>query len=352
MAFSRPKLSEIVSRIKTDIESGLGLTGAALRRSNVGVLAKAYGGAAHTLHGHLDWISKQIIVDTADAEYLERHANIWGVTRRAADYAQGSVTFTGTNGSVIPAGTTLRRADEVEYTTDVDGTIASGSATVAVTASVAGEAGNAEAGVSLSLLSPIAGVSGSAVVAAAGLTNGLEAEDDDSLRERLIARIQQPPRGGAASDYEQWATEVSGVDRAFVFSLYYGPGTVGIFIVGPDPEDPIPNAAKVAEVQAYIDARRPVTATPTVFAPLPYPVNITIKLDPNTAAVRDAITAEIKSLFQREAEVAGTLLRTHLTEAISTSSGEVDHELTTPSGNVAVPAGSFPVLGTITFEAL
>jgi len=352
MAFSRPKLSEIVERIKTDMESGLGLTGASLRRSNVSVLAKAYGGAVHLLHGHLEWISKQIIIDTADADYLERHAQIWGVTRRAADYAQGSVIFAGSDGSVIPSGTVLRRSDEVEYTTDEDGTISSGTATVPVTAVLAGASGNSDSGVSLSLLAPIAGISGSATVGLDGLTNGIESEDDEALRERLIARIQQPPQGGAASDYEQWATSISGVDRAFVFPLYFGPGTVAIFIVGPDPLDPIPNAAKVAEVQEYIDELRPVTATPQVFAPNAFTVNFTIQLDPNTAAVRSAVTAEIQSLFQREAEVGGTILISHLNEVVSTSAGEVDHVLVSPTGNISVPAGSFPVLGTITFEAI
>lgn len=352
MAFDRPKLSEIVERIKTDIEAGLGLTGASLRRSNIGVLSKAFGASVHLLHGHLDWVSKQIIIDSAESEYLERHAQIWGITRRAADFAQGSVTFTGTDGSVIPIGTTLRRADEVEYTTDAEVTIASGTATADVTAVVPGEAGNSDSGVVLNLLSPISGVNGTATVAIDGITNGLEAETDDSLRVRLLARIQEPNRGGAATDYQQWATEVSGISRAFVFGSYTGPGTVAVFVIQDDPNDPIPNSAKVTEVQEYLDEKRPVTAQVTVFAPIAYTVDFDIQLSPNTSAVRQAVEDELKSLFSREGEVGGTLLRSHINEAISVAAGEVDHILITPSVNVEIPDGNFPIVGTITFGAI
>lgn len=350
MAFDRPKLSEIVERIKTDIDSGLGLTGASLRRSNVTVLSRAFGGAAHLLHGHLEYLAKQIIVDTADAEYLERHASVWGITRRAADFAQGPVVFTGTDGSVIPISTTLRRSDGAEFTTDAECTIASGTATAAVTAVVPGEAGNTDAAVQLFLLSPIAGVNGAATVGTAGITNGLEAEDDDSLRERVLARIQEPSKGGSATDYEQWATEVTGVDRAFVFGSYTGPGTVAVFITQGDPIDPIPDSAKVAEVQAYIDERRPVTAEVTVFAPIADYIDFTIQVEPNTSDVRDAIEAEIRSLFQREASVGGSIPLSHVNEAISVSAGETDHILVAPAANIAVTDGHLAVVGTITFQ--
>lgn len=352
MAFNRPRLSEIVERIKSDIESGLGLTGASLRRSNVGVLSKSFGGAAHMLHGHLDWISKQVIIDTAEAEYLERHARTWGITRKTADYAQGSVTFTGTNGSAIPAGTALRRADGAEYTTDAEVSISNGQATAQVTAVLPGEAGNADAGVALVLLSPLTGVQGSALVGLAGITNGVEAEADESLRARLLARIQAPAKGGAASDYEQWATEVAGIGRAFVRPQYLGPGTVGLFVISNDALAPIPNAEKVAEVQAYIESKRPVTATVYTFAPAPFLVNMTIKIAPNTLAVREAIAGELRALFQREAEVGGTLIRSHISEAISTSAGEFDHRLIVPAGDLVIPANGFPVLGTLTFEGI
>lgn len=350
MAFDRPTLTEIVDRIKADLEASLNLGSPALRRSAIAVFAKAYGGAVHMLHGHLDYLSKQILVDTADTEYLERYASIWGLSRKPADYATGNVTFTGTNGSSVPAGTVIQRTDGIEFELDAEATISGGTATVAVTCLTAGTTGNTDAGTVLTLGSPISGVSSSVTVASGGLTGGIETETDDSLRARVILRIQEPPQGGSELDYQQWATSIEGVSRAFVYPLQLGPGTVSVYIVNDEAEDPIPSSAKVLEVQEYLDEVRPVTAQVSVFAPVSSPMDPVIQISPNTAAVQDAIEVELKALLKREGAVGGTILRSHISEVISGAAGEVDHVLVSPAGNFEVGGGEFPVLGTVTFS--
>ena len=151
MPFKRPTLTELVDAAETDIETRLPGADARMRRSNLNVLARVLAAGEHTLYAFIDWISKQILVDTAEAEQLDRHAAIWGITRTPAAFASGSVTFAGTTGSVIPAGTKLRRADAVEYVTNVEATLATGAATVTVTASTPGDAGNALAAAAASL---------------------------------------------------------------------------------------------------------------------------------------------------------------------------------------------------------
>lgn len=350
MAFQRPTLNEIIERTFADLTSRLALQGALLRRSVVGVLARVLAGASHMLHGHLEWIARQAIPDTAD-EWLPRWAAIWGITRKDAEFAEGSVTFTGTiGGTVIPAGTVLRRSDGVEYTTQADATIAGGTATATVKASEAGSAGNADAGTTLTLVFPIAGVGSSATVAAGGLTNGSDVESDDDLRARLLARIQQPPHGGAAFDYEQWALEVPGVTRAWVYPLHLGPGTVGVTFVRDDDASIIPDAAEVAAVQAHIDQKRPVTADVYVFAPVADPLNFTIQLNPDTAAVRAAVEAELRDLILREAEPGGTLYLSRIREAISVAAGEFDHVLVSPAADVVSATGHIATFGGITWQ--
>lgn len=353
MPFERPQLAAIVARMKSDIEAALNLGSPTPRRSNVATLAKAFAGAAHMLHGHIEYLSKQIIPDSADSEYLERWASVWGLSRKTADYASGEIVFAGTDGASIPAGTVVQRADGVEYATQDEGTIADGAATVAVLCQTVGVTGNAEADTVLTLGSPIAGVDSSPVVGAVGLVGGIDAETDSDLRARLLARIQDPPRAGAGTDYEQWALEIDGVTRAFVFPAALGPGTVSVYIVNDANEStPIPSSVKVAEVQAYLDTVRPVTAQVTVFAPVPVLMDMQIAISPNTADVRSAIREELEALFKREAVVAGTILRTHIAEAISGAAGEADHSLITPAANFTAGSGEFPVLGTITFSTL
>jgi uncharacterized phage protein gp47/JayE len=351
MAFERPSLTEIIERTFADLTSRLNLQGALLRRSVVGVLARVLAGASHMLHAHLDWISKQAMPDTATGLYLERWAAIWGVARKEAEFAEGStINLTGTvDGTIVPAGTVLQRSDGVQFETDADVTIASGVATAAITALEAGALGNAAAGATLNLVFPIAGVSSTATVAGDGIVNGSDVDDDESLRARMLSRIKQPPHGGAEFDYEMWALEVPGVTRAWVYPLHLGPGTVGVSFVRDNDANFIPDTGEVTAVQDYIDERRPVTADVTVFAPVADTLNFTIAVDPNTAAIKSAVEAELRDLLLREAEPGGTIYLSRINEAISLAAGEFDHVLTAPSADVAYATGHIAKFGAITW---
>jgi len=355
MPFDRPALADIISRVATDIVSRLPGGDARLRRNFLAVLARVQAGAVHGLYGYLDFISRQVMPDTAETEYLDRWAGIWGITRKAAAAAQGDVAFTGVSGSTIPADTLLQRSDGAEFTTDAEATLADGAATAAVTAVEAGEDGNTEAASTLTLVNPVSGVNSEAVVDDDGLTGGADTESDDDLRQRLLDRIKEPPHGGADFDYKAWALETAGVTRAWCFPAWLGLGTVGVSFVCDDQESSIiPDAGMVTAVQDYIDARRPVTAAVTVFAPTPVEVDFTIALTPDTATVRAAVEAELVDLLRREAEVedgdgSGTILLSHIREAISMAAGETDHVLTAPAANVELDAGEIAVMGTVTW---
>lgn len=351
MPFNRPTLSELISRTKTDIETRLPGADAQLRRSVLNVLARAHSASVHGLYGNQAWLAKQIIPDTAESEALERWAAIWGIYRKAASASKGNVIVTGANGTVIPAGTELQRADGALFTTDADGTIVSGTVTVAVTAVDAGADANTAASTTLSLTTPLDGIDNNVTTDGTGLVAGTDEETDDALRDRLLARIQQPPHGGADFDYIAWALEVSGVTRSWVFAQELGIGTVTVrFMMDDAYSDGIPLAADVTTVQAYIDALRPVTADLTVLAPTAVILNFTISgLTPSTQAVRDAIEAELKDLVQREATPGGTILVSHLREAISIAAGETDHVLTAPAADVVYSTGEIAVFGVVTW---
>ncbi|MGH6714755.1 MAG: baseplate J/gp47 family protein, partial [Bradyrhizobium sp.] len=196
MSFEQPTLAVIVSRIAGDIEAQLAGADAHLRRNVLAVLGRALAGAAHGLYGHQDWIAAQVFPDTAEVENLERWATIWGLARKSAVAATGDADFTGTDDTVIPAGTVLARSDGALFTTDADATIADGAASAAVTASAAGSDGNTGAGVGLTIVTAIAGVDSAAIVGDEDLAGGADTETDAELLGRLLARIQQPPGGG------------------------------------------------------------------------------------------------------------------------------------------------------------
>lgn len=350
MPFERPTLPDLIAQAQADTEARLPGSDARTRRSNLNVLARVLAGTVHGLYGYLDFLARQVFPDTADAEHLDRWSAIWGVPRKAPSFAVGTLNFTGQNGLVIPAGSVLA-AGEIEYETDADVTFAGTLATGAVTAITPGTAANQAAGLSLQFVSPVAGVSASATVASGGLAGGANAESDTALRARLIDRIRRPPQGGATHDYAAWALAVPDITRAWVYPGELGPGTVTIRVVSDDAiAGPIPGAPKIAEVQAYIDARRPITAVPTVVAPAAVPLNLSIQLTPATQAVRDAVSAEIADLIRREAVPGGTILLSHLREAVSLAAGETDHVLVLPTANVAHTTGQIAVPGVITWS--
>jgi uncharacterized phage protein gp47/JayE len=348
MPFARPSPAEIRNRMGAEIAVALPGADARLRRSMEDVLVRAIAIASHELHSHIEWAALQILPDTAEDDVLARHAAIWGMTRIAATAALGSVTFTGTPGAVVPANTELRRGDDARYLLAADVTIGGGgSGTGNVAARVAGAAGNSQAGISLALVAPVAGIAPSATVAVGGLAAGADAEGDAALRARLLQRIQSPPAGGAANDYVTWALAVAGVERVWVYPSWLGAGTVGVAFVTTG--GAIPAAPLVAAVQAALNLRRPVTAAVTVFAPATQAVALTIDLAVDSAAIRAAVLAELADFFVREAEPGGTIRVSRISAAISGALGEVAHLLVAPAADIALPAGTIAVLGAVTW---
>jgi len=349
MAFSRPTLQQLIEHIGTDLKTRLGLSGAVLRRSVVGILAHVYAATVHSLYGYLDTLARQAHPLTAEGQFLDRWGSLWKITRKPAGVAGGVVTFNGANGSVILSGTILQRADGVEYKTNQGANINTGIASVSVSAIEGGTTSNAQAGTRLSLISPISGVQTVAVIDSNGLVNGSDIETDTDLRARLIARIQTPPQGGTIEDYRQWALSVPGVTRAFVFENYLGGGTVGVSFVTDNAPSIIPDDLKVAEVRAVVELNRPLMVDVSVFAPINVVVNFSIRLFPNQSIVQQAVRNELLDLFRRESQPGKTILRSHINEAISIAAGEVDHALVSPNASVILGENQIATLGQISW---
>jgi uncharacterized phage protein gp47/JayE len=346
MAFVRPTPTELRTRIAAEVAAALPGADARQRRSVEEVLVRMIAVASHELHGHLAWAARQILVDSADAGQLDRHAAIWGITRLPAAAAQGLVEFGGGSIDIVPAGTELIRADGARFVLlDDTNTGAPGGVVRAI---VPGAAGNTAAGVDLALATPVGGIEPFAGVGAGGLAAGADAESDASLRARVLARIQAPPAGGARDDYVAWARGVAGVGRVWVLPLWLGAGTVGVTLL--DASGAVPAAPLVAQVQAAIDLLRPVTAAVTVFAPTVLAVPVNLQISPDNAATRAAILAELDAFFVREAEPGGTLRLSRLAAAISSATGETWHRVLAPTADVVCAAGQIALRGTVTWS--
>ncbi len=351
--FSRPTLLQLLERIRGDINTRIQGADARVRRSFLGVIARIQAGLTHGLYGYLDFIARQGIPDTAVEEYMERWAAVWGIDRKAATKAEGLCVFTGNNGSFVNIGQRLQRGDEELFEIAQAGIITGGNVTLLVRALQAGSGGNTEADTILTFVNPISGFN--AEIASGTLAGGTDTETDASLRERMLARIQQPPHGGAMFDYINWAREFPGVTRAWA-TQDLGPGTVTVrFMMDDTYPDGIPQAEDVEDLNAFIQTRRPVTAQVFVVAPAAKPILFEIALlDEDGEPVSDpvvqaAVQAELADLFKREGEPNGTIYLSRIREAISISEGEYAHVLITPSANVVAGVGEIPTVGSVTW---
>lgn len=337
MPFETPTLPVLVSRTQSDLASD------ALRRSDAQVLSRALSGTAYGLYGYLDWIAEQILPDTADEETLERIANLrLSQPRKAAQPAEGTASFTAAAGRVVDIDTVMQSNDGRAYRVTENVTTVAGTNTAKLEAVDAGTLGNIEAGMVLTLIQPVEGLVSTFTVLAPGLIGGLAQESIESLRARVVRSYRVIPHGGSADDYETWALEVPGVTRAWCRRKFLGPGTVGLFVMRDDDANPIPDVAQLAEVKAYIESLRPVTAELYVLAPVQAPVVYEIRLTPDTGAARAAVAVQLQDLHKREAGLGDKLLISHIRESISSATGETDHELVSPTADV--PAASNQLL--------
>lgn len=353
MATQRPTLKEIIERVEQDLTSRLGSSVPA-RIALTRVLARAQAGVAHGLYGYIDTKEKNFLPDTGDEESVLRWANLFGITRIAPIAATGTVQATGTNGAVIPAGRELRSSAGVLYSVDADVTVSAGIAEIAITAVDRGADANLDTGVTLSFTQPVAGVLSTVTVQSPGLVGGSDTETIEALRVRVLDRMKAPPKGGASSDYVQWAKDAHpDVTRVWVSGQEMSENSVTVRVVTDDaPGGPIPSGPVLDQVADYISLHRPVTAEVYVVAPTAVPLDLSIAIEPSTQAVKDAVTAELTDLIKREAEPGGTILLTRINEAISNAAGESDHDLIAPIANVTHTAGQIATLGTITWSDL
>jgi len=353
MAFPRPTLPELIDTIRTDLVTRLGIVTTVLRRALVRILSVVFANEAHDLHGHLDYNSKQIFVSTADADNVPVHGNDLGVPRKAATYAAGLVDIVGApDGTTLPAGSGFQRDDGVQYLADADAVIAGGVATVAVTALVNGLDSNADAGTALTLTSTVAGIQAAATVNAAGITGGVDLEDLELYRGRILTRKRKPPAGGNLNDYLNWMGEIPGVTRSWPIEEGNGPGTVLIYFVTDDAVGGlIPDAGAVTAAQAFIDdpTRHILGSHVTVAAPVANVLNITAHIVPDTTANRAAVTAELQDLVFRSQEPGATIPLSQIRAAVEDTAGITDSAVSVPAADFTSLPGQIPTFGVITW---
>jgi uncharacterized phage protein gp47/JayE len=352
MPWFTPSLDDVRKQNRDYITARLH-SAAMIPNSALRVLSDANAGLAFLNLLYIDWLSRQLLPDTAETEWLDRHAAIWlpNGGRKPATFASGSGTVTGIGGSIVPNGTQLSSQTAVLYQTTEQITVGTSPTPVTIRAIDPGSVGNLDPGSSLGFVSAIPGVDGTVTIVT--MDGGVDIETDDELRVRVLQRIQQPPMGGAQYDYVAWAMQVPGVTRAWA-SAEQGTGTVTVRFLMDDlraSDDGWPTPADVTTVASYIDLKRPVALKDCyVLAPIKFFLEMTITdLVTDDEATRAAIEQSIEAMLYIQAAPGQTIYRSWIEEAISNAIGEDHHTLTFDDAVMPAP-GYMAVLDTILYD--
>lgn len=349
MPYTTPDYRAVRDAILRDIANQLptASTGA---DSDFAVRANASGSAIEGLYQHQQWIARQILPDTADSDYLERHASLRNITRKAASTATGIVRFSGTVGSPVAIGTEAKINGGISVITTTSGVIgAGGTADIAAQAALSGLAGNQAATTALTLSSAPAGVQSQATIVS--MTGGTDIESDAGLLVRLLVDIRLPPAGGAVHDYAAWAMQVPGVLDAYIFTQRRAANSVDVVI---EAAGGLPSAQLIADVLAHIGSVRPCCVDLLVMAPTLVTVNISaaLTLSGTTLAIATARINIVLTTYFSALHVGDMVSRARLITLMMEVSGVVDVNLTLPAANVVSLADAMhsqlASLGTVT----
>lgn len=274
----------------------------------------------------------------AEGVYLDYHGERESLPRRQATFSSGTITIEGADGTFIPAGTTIT-TDEVdgitlEYRTTEDATIdSSGVIEIPIEALEAGANGNVPADSIVNFLEPITGVH--------SLNNnkktegGIDEEDDDTYRERILLTNRTRSFTGNKADYIRWAKEITGVGEVLIVPEWDGPGTVKVLIASSTGS--VPSQEIIDEVQNHIapDGRdggglAPIGALVTVTSinSKVIDVSFTVTLDGDFSldTVIQAIKMQLSVYFSEELDQGGLVRYTKIGAIIMTTPGIIDYD--------------------------
>jgi hypothetical protein len=259
MSLILPTTQELVDRNVARLEASLNQTSPATDKSFIRVLAALEAMAQSEVHRLVIERAKQNLALTAGEESLAIIGEESGVDRKAAVATQLTIQATSTTGLTVPITATFTGDSNSEvYRPDASASEAGGYISITVSAETAGISGDLVVDDTLTMSPTITGV-GLVWTVTAVVTDGLDQEDVEEYRRRVLLAIRTVGGGGNSADYRTWAEEVEGVHRAFPYSgapagtSYPGDRTVYIEADATLDPDGLADAGLLADVRDAIN---------------------------------------------------------------------------------------------------
>lgn len=325
-------------------------------REGCDLSARLYALAAqvYSLYVQADWVTRQAFPQTAEGEYLDRHAQLRGLKRKPAAAAEGVVRFTAGEVSAaprdIPQGTVCMTAGLVRFETTGPAVLEAGSLTVdaPVRALTAGKSGNVSAGAIVSMA--VAPVGIASCTNQSACTGGADGEEDEALRARVLESFRRLPNGANSAFYQQGALSFEQVAAAAVIPRPRGVGSVDVV---PATLAGLPSEGLLEELEAYFEERREIAVDLEVRAPETVTVNIAVEVEPEEGRGKETVLAGVKKEIQDwfTGRLLGqNILLARLGDLIYHCDGVANYVISAPAADLEIEEDQLPVLGTLTVE--
>lgn len=287
--------------------------------------------------------------------YLDYFAGQYGMTRTPAAVAHVTLTFTGEDGAVIPAGTVCLTASGLRFVTDQAAVITEGTGSAPATAERAGSGYNVAVGAVTRFLITIPGVT--SVTNQTPGEGGADQESDAAFYERIHTKLSKPVASGNVYYYEQLARETPGVGQAKTIPLWDGPGTVKVVVASED-KQPVDELV-VTQAQQILDEGRVIGADVTAVSAQALEITVSATCTLEGGVQPTAVEAELSDRLEEmfAAMDFGTdepVRYNQVALRLLSCQGVADYanlKVNGAAANVAKTVEQVPVLGTVTITA-
>ena len=342
-------VDEIYAGMTATFQEQTGLTAAG--DGDLAVRLYAVASQIYALYVQGQWTLHQCFPQSAQGEYLDQHAQLRGLERRAATAAEGSIRFERDGGRetalTIPQGTVCMTGTLVRFETTEAGSIPAGEtgAEVPARALEAGAAGNVAAGSIRAMAVPPVGVSRCTNPQA--FTGGADAEDDETLRARVLETFRRMPNGANAAFYQQQAMSFPEVAAAAVLPRPRGVGTVDVVV---STAAGLPEEELLERLRQHLEQMREIAVDVQVRAPEEKKVNVTVQVTPEEGAdfaqVKTAVEEALRNWFDGSL-LGRSVLRAQLVALVFGVEGVANCAVTAPAADVSAESDQLPRLGTL-----
>lgn len=316
----------------------------------------------------------------AEGIYLDYHAETRGLERKEAINAAGKLHIEGKSGTLISEGTifmteSIHEEPAKEYETLEEAEISEGengmgSVDVPIQSIEAGSNGNSAAGTIL--LQDNVSEDITLIINPEPITGGMEEEDDESLRERIMEYDQSQGESfvGNLNDYKRWAMSVDGIGNAVIVPPDDDSGVIQIILTDangqPASEELCQNVNDwIMQPNEPEKRLAPINARIQVKAQESMPVIVTAKVELEQAkleAVQKSFETELKE-YLKFAATEGEIRYTKVCGILGATEGLYDYKNLTVkkaeedenndgTANLLIPAGSVPMLQSVTLTEM